>query len=86
MNIYTRVCIIVACSFIYFLITFFSLCTIESNSKWISGFNFLNPVEFYKNIKVNLFGAFFVTFIFNALLAPYAIIYWIYKLCTVGRR
>lgn len=49
------------------------------------GIEFVNPVFLYKRYKVNWFGAFFLAIIFNLLIFPFAIIYWIYKLCTVGR-
>ena len=70
----------------YFILTMYCIAALSCNSKWINGLNFLSPVQFYHNVKVNLFGAFFVTLILNILFAPYAIVYWIYKLCTVGRK
>ena len=50
------------------------------------GFAWLNPVWLYNTIKVNWFGAAFLALIGNLALPLYAICYWIYKLCTVGRR
>ena len=49
------------------------------------GFEFVNPVWFYKNIKVNIFGAIFCTIVLNIAILPWALVYWLYKLCTVGR-
>lgn len=50
------------------------------------GFEFVNPIYLYNQIKVNWFGAIFLSIIWNILFAPCAICYWLYKLCTVGRR
>lgn len=50
------------------------------------GFEFVNPIYLYNQIKVNWFGAILLTLIWNMLFAPCAICYWFYKLCTVGRR
>ena len=51
----------------------------------VDDFRFLNPIWVYKNIKVNIFGTIFLTVLFNIIILPYALIYWFYKLCTVGR-
>ena len=45
-----------------------------------------NPKVIYKNIKVNWFGAYFLATVAFICMTPAAIIYWFYKLCTVGRR
>jgi hypothetical protein len=50
------------------------------------GFEFVNPIFLYNRFKVNWFGAFFLAIIFNLLTFPFAIVYWIYKICTVGRK
>lgn len=50
------------------------------------GFEFVNPVYLYGGGHLNWFGAIFIALIWNALFAPFAIFYWIYKLCTVGRK
>ena len=52
----------------------------------VGNFSFVNPKVIYKNIKVNWFGAWLLAVIFNILLPLVAIPYWIYKLCTVGRK
>ena len=51
-----------------------------------ANFSFVNPIIIYRNIKVNWFGALFLTIIFNIFLPAIAIPYWIYKVCTVGRK
>ena len=49
------------------------------------GWDFVNPIHIYKYNHVNWFGAFVVAIIYNALCPIGAVIYWFYKLCTVGR-
>lgn len=49
-------------------------------------YSFVNPKVIYDNLKVNWFGAILLTTIANVLLPAVAIPYWIYKLCTVGRK
>ena len=45
-----------------------------------------NPNRIYQCHKVNRFGAYLLALIANLSIPCYAIIYWIYKLCTVGRK
>ena len=46
----------------------------------------LNPIRNYKQWrKINWFGVIVGTILLNAILPLYAIIYWGYKLVTVGR-
>ena len=51
-----------------------------------NGFAWLNPLFIYRYAKVNWFGAGFIALVANAAFPIIAIIYWMYKLCTVGRR
>lgn len=51
-----------------------------------NGFAWVNPLFIYHNEKVNWFGASLLALIANVSIPCYAIMYWIYKLCTVGRR
>ena len=51
----------------------------------VEDFRFLNPIWLYKNTKFNIFGTIIFTILFNILILPYALIYWFYKLCTVGK-
>jgi hypothetical protein len=57
-------------------------------SSWIgsNGFEFVNPIWIYKHCYVNVFGAIFLCLLANLLCPIGSIVYWIYKLCTVGRR
>ena len=50
------------------------------------GLEFVNPIWLYKEYKVNWFGAGFIGILLTVLTLPYSIFYWIYKLCTVGRK
>lgn len=50
------------------------------------GFTWLNPLFIYKHIDVNWFGASLLALVGNVIFVPYAILYWFYKLCTVGRK
>lgn len=50
------------------------------------GFDIINPKVIYKNIKVNRFGCFWLTLLFNLLCPIVTICYWFYKLCTIGRK
>lgn len=49
-------------------------------------FSFVNPLVIYKHIKVNWFGAILLTILANVVFIAVSIPYWIYKLCTVGRK
>lgn len=48
--------------------------------------NFVNPIVIYEHIKINWFGTILLTILTNVVCAPLAILYWFYKLCTVGRK
>lgn len=50
-------------------------------------FLFFNPIRNYNKWRsMNWFGVGVCTLFLNIILLPYAIIYWIYKLFTVGRK
>ena len=50
------------------------------------GWEFVNPKIIYERMHVNWFGAVVVSVFFNALCPIGAICYWLYKLCTIGRK
>jgi hypothetical protein len=54
----------------------------------ISGFDdTFNPLLVYEaNPNINVFGCTLLTLFNTIIFLPWAIIYWFYKLCTVGRR
>ena len=45
-----------------------------------------NPLVIYEDFEVNIFGCILLTLLFHILLLPPALFYWLYKLCTVGRK
>lgn len=50
------------------------------------GVEFVNPVYLYHHIEVNWFGALFLGVLYGAMCPIATLIYWFYKLCTVGRK
>lgn len=50
------------------------------------GLEFVNPKHIYKYNKVNWFGAIVVATIYGAICPIATLIYWFYKLCTIGRK
>ena len=49
-------------------------------------FHIFNPVRNYNTYtQFNWFGIIIITLFLNIIFIPYAIVYWIYKLFTVGR-
>lgn len=80
-------------TFIEFLLGFYValnivgclICLIEC----VEGLNWetlFNPNEIYKSVKVNRFGAYFLAIVAIICITPVALVFWIYKLCTVGRK
>lgn len=55
-------------------------------SDWDS-FYFFNPIRNYNTwTQFNWFGIAVITILLNVIFAPYAVVYWIYKLFTIGRK
>lgn len=50
------------------------------------GWEFVNPIHVHKYNNVNWFGAFIVALIYGVLCPIGAVCYWVYKLCTFGRK
>ena len=50
------------------------------------GLEYVNSVWIYKRYRVNYFGAAVLCILYNLICPIGSICYWIYKLCTVGRR
>ena len=50
-----------------------------------TGLCFCNPLWIYDHAKTNWFGTICLAILANVAFGPSAIIYWFYKLCTVGR-
>jgi hypothetical protein len=51
-----------------------------------AGFEFVNPLVIYKQTRVNWFGAFFLATLYGMMCPICTAGYWLYKLCTVGRK
>ena len=66
--------------------TFISIVVIcESHFEW--GFQWINPLYIYETVQVNWFGCIVLTILAHLVAGPIiSIIYWFYKLCTVGRK
>lgn len=62
-----------------------AFCTVWASQK-AKGWELCNPYWTHVYHKVNWLGAIMLSLIYNALCPIGAICYWIYKLCTVGRR
>lgn len=45
-----------------------------------------NPASMYKYSGLNVFGVIVISAMAYIILLPIAIICWLYKLCTIGRR
>ena len=67
--------------FISVLLTILAL----TNYEWVWD-EVYNPITIYKHYKVNYFGCFFLTLLFHIIFALPAPIFWLHKLCTVGRK
>ena len=62
------------------------ICLIGLEGGYIFWSSVFNPKVIYKSIKVNWFGAYLLAIIAFICMTPAAIIFWIHKLCTIGRR
>ena len=70
---------------VYILLNTMLMCFVHDES-WDIIPELINPIVMYKRKKVNYFGCFVLTLVSHILFAPFAIGYWLYKLCTIGRR
>ena len=50
------------------------------------GFEFVNPIWIHEHYRVNVFGTVLLCLSANLLCPLGSIIYWIYKLCTIGMK
>ena len=79
--------LIIAFGSIYFILSFYYLIGTGS----YAGHHYFNPIDNYEEWdNLNMFGVLVFTLLINILFAPWAIIYWVFKLLvtifTVGRR
>ena len=72
---------------LYIILSMMGICIFivasEDNADWEE---FFNPFTIYEENKVNWFGAWFLAIISFIFITPVALIFYIYKLCTIGRR
>ena len=82
-------CILAAVDIVFNVILFIFI----ADDNWELLHELFNPVTIYKEHRVNYFGCLMLMMFYHAILAPFAVGYWIYMLsklfvwlCTVGRR
>ena len=69
--------------------TFFTnlfLLSMFFDSGELIGLQWVNPVVIYNNVSVNWFGCIVLTILAHIAAGPWVVFYWLYKLCTVGRK
>lgn len=52
----------------------------------VVGLQWINPIVIYNNVSVNWLGCIVLTILTHIVAGPWIIVYWFYKLCTVGRK
>lgn len=67
---------------IWHLIGIFIICISGMSNDFV---DYLEPKRIYKKFKVNVFGCIVLTIFFNLLEPVLTLMYWFYKICTVGR-
>ena len=78
--------IVVGCfiSIIWSLVAWVIMCLIYTNGE--PSCDFFNPYWIYTHVPVNIIGCILLTIVIHVLNPIIAIGYWIYKICTVGRK
>lgn len=71
--------------FLWNFVGMFILGMTANKNEWFSVWR-LNPIEIYKRCKVNYFGTVVLMLLSNLICPVVSIYYWLYKLCTVGRK
>ena len=69
---------------VFFVFNFYFALDITNDPNMINIFNPIRNYNVWKNF--NWFGTIVCTIVLNIFFFPYAIIYWIYKLFTIGRK
>ena len=73
---------LIALIIVYVVINVIFICC-SSIEEMATGFN---PIQVYKSYKVNWFGCIMLVLLAHTLFLIMAIVYWFYRLCTVGRK
>ncbi len=68
---------------VYMVVTFTMIMMMMMNHMVCKIFN---PKNLYRETKLNYFGTLIVATLLNIIFLPYAIIYWFWVLCHVGRK
>lgn len=68
-----------------FLLHFFILL-IGADTGNCFGLQWINPMIIYREVKVNWFGCIVLTILAHIVAGPWCLLYWFYKLCTIGRK
>jgi hypothetical protein len=85
------IAVLIMWSMVGIILWFFMILIAQENSLtgavgMSEGFEFVNPLFVYKHNKVNWFGALIIALFYSALCPIGAICYWLYKICTIGRK
>ena len=75
-------CITILAFIIYLIINFIILIGIDVKTMELS----YNPIQVYKIYKVNWFGCIVLVLVTHVIFIIPAIVFWFYKLGTVGRK
>lgn len=70
----------------YIILTTIPLLILMFESEFTCGLQWINPIVIYNNVPVNWFGCIVLTILAHIAAGPWVIVYWFYKLCTVGRK
>ena len=70
----------------YIIITTIIPAILMFESEFKVGLQWVNPIVIYNNVPVNQFGCIVLTLLAHIAAGSWAVFYWFYKLCTVGRK
>lgn len=74
------------CLVLYLVINFIGgLIFVFSSAEGIDWEELFNPYRIYKTIKVNWFGAWALAIVAFICITPFALAFYAYKICTIGR-
>lgn len=75
--------ILIAVLIVVYMVVTFTMIIMMMNHMVCKIFN---PKNLYRETKLNYFGTLIVATSLNIIFLPYAIIYWFWVLCHVGRK
>jgi hypothetical protein len=70
----------------YIILTTIPHLILMFESDFKVGLQWINPIVIYDNVPVNWFGCIVLTILAHIVAGPWAVFYWFYKLCTIGRK